>query len=108
MDYLVELALADSSRPRSLEEGRVLAEQFIVPSLRLLMKYQAEGKVVAGGPVSATIAIVLIVRAESAQELDEIVESLPVWSRMTTKVTPLTTFDGRITALAKMKERLSS
>jgi len=28
--------------------------------------------------------------------LDDVVSSLPVWPRMETTITPLTTFDGRI------------
>jgi muconolactone delta-isomerase len=36
-----------------------------------------------------------VVRAESIQELEDLVESLPVWPLMQTTVTPLTSFAGR-------------
>jgi hypothetical protein len=100
MDYLVEMTLADSARSRTLEEGRVLIEQYIVPTLELCRKLVQQGKIVAGGPVSATIALTLVVRVESVQELDEVVEALPIWPRMLTTVTPLTSFEGRLAALA--------
>jgi hypothetical protein len=43
--------------------------------------------------------LILIVEAGSALELDTIVERLPVWPLMETKVTPMTTWDGRKQAL---------
>lgn len=45
--------------------------------------------------MSGAVALVIIVAAESAQELDDLITSLPVWPRMETEVTPLTTFDAR-------------
>jgi muconolactone delta-isomerase len=56
-------------------------------------------KIVAGGPMSGAIGIVMMVEAGAALELDELIESLPVWPVMETSVTPLTTFDGRMVAL---------
>jgi hypothetical protein len=69
---------------------------------------QEEKKILAGGPMSGTIGIVLIVEAESALELDQLIESLPVWPQMETSVTALTTFDGRMTALRPRLERLKT
>jgi Muconolactone delta-isomerase len=55
--------------------------------------------------MSGAIGLVLIVNAESARELDDLVTSLPVWSRMETDVTPLTTFEGRAETLRPRLER---
>jgi len=63
---------------------------------------------VAGGPVSGGIALAMIVRVESIQELDELVESLPIWPRMETTVMTLTSFDGRILAVRTRLERLKA
>ena len=60
----------------------------------------------AGGPVSGAVALALIVNAESAHELDDLITSLPVWPRMETEVTPLTTFDARRQSLAARLEAL--
>ncbi|HTT23962.1 MAG TPA: muconolactone Delta-isomerase family protein [Candidatus Sulfotelmatobacter sp.] len=94
MNYLVQLKLVE--RPATPQEGIVFIEQFILPTLELCKKLEAEKKIAAGGPLSGAIAIALIVSADSAQELDDVISSLPVWPRMETTVTPLTTFDGRM------------
>ncbi len=94
MNYLVDLKLAE--RPTTPQEGVIFIEQGILPTLELCKKLEAQKKIVAGGPLSGAIALSLIVSAESAQELDDVISSLPVWPRMETTVTPLTTFDGRI------------
>lgn len=94
MNYLVQMKLAD--RPASPQQGVVFIEQFILPTLELCKKFEAEKRIIAGGPLSGAIALSLIVSAESAQELEDVISSLPVWPRMETTVTPLTSFDGRI------------
>ena len=106
MNYLVELKLA--ARPANAQEGVVFIERFILPTLERCKKLEAEKKIVAGGPVSGAIALSLIVKANSAQELDELITSLPVWPRMQTSVTPLTTFDGRMQAVRTQLEQLTA
>jgi hypothetical protein len=108
MQYLVDMRLADASRPNTPQEGLALIEQYILPSLELCRKYEQEKKIVAGGPMSATIGLALIVEAGSALELDHIVTSLPLWSRTHTTVTPLTTFADRAEVLQPARERLLS
>jgi hypothetical protein len=63
---------------------------------------------VAGGPVSGTMALAFLVRVDSVQALDDIVESLPIWPRMDTTVSILTTFDGRISAVSSRLERIKT
>ena len=94
MNYLVQLKLAN--RPANPQEGAVFIEQFILPTLELCKKLEAEKKIVAGGPLSGAIALSLIVSAESEQELDKVISSLPVWPLMETTITPLSTFDVRM------------
>src|SRR5215469_8956961 len=87
------------------DEGIAFIEQLIFPTLDQCKKLQAEGKILAGGPVSGAVALVLIVAAESAMELDDLITSLPVWPRMETEVVPLTTFDARRqTILSRIEE----
>jgi len=108
MHYLVQMKLASHSRPDSPQEETTFIQGYIFPSLEMLKKLQEENKILAGGPMSGTIGIALILQADSAQEIDELVESLPVWPLMETAVTPLTTFDGRITTLRPKLERLKA
>ena len=77
MQYLVHLKLASSARPTTAQEGRILAEQFILPTLARCEELVAQKKILAGVPVSGTIAIVLIVEVESVPELDRLLTSLP-------------------------------
>ena len=99
MNYLIEMKLADSARPKSPQDGVTFIEGFVLPSLEILDQLQKEGRLLAGGPVAGAIELALIVRAESVQELDELVESLPVWVLMETRVVPLQTLSGRATAV---------
>jgi len=108
MNYLVQMKLAGSHRPAVPQEGIAFIEQFILPTLELCNKLQAEKKILAGGPVSGTVALSLIMSAESAQELDSLITSLPVWPRMETVVTPLTSFDGRMQSVRSLLEQLKA
>lgn len=106
MNYLVQLKL--SSRPNTPQESTVFIEQFILPTLELCKKLEAEKRIVAGGPLSGAIALALIVSAESAEQLDDLITSLPVWPRMETTVTPLSTFGVRMQAVRARIEQLKT
>jgi hypothetical protein len=109
MQYMVEMKLAAYGRPTGgPQDGISFIEQHILPSLELCNKLEEEKKILAGGPASGAIRLVLIVSAESAQELDELITSLPVWPLMETTVTPLTSFSGRMDALRSRLEGLKS
>lgn len=108
MEYLVQLRLSSSARPMSPDEGIAFIEQLIFPTLDQCKKLQAEGRILAGGPVSGAVALVLIVAAESALELDDLITSLPVWPRMETEVIPLTSFDARRQTLLPRIEKLKA
>jgi muconolactone delta-isomerase len=102
------MKLVASGRPTTPEEGAAFIEQFIFPTLELCKKLQDEKKILAGGPVSGTIGLVLIVEGESAREVDALITSLPIWPRTETDVTPLTTFEARAEILQPRLERLKA
>ena len=106
MQYLVQMRLTSSGRPTTPADGVVFIEQFILPTLELCKKLQEEKKILAGGPMSGAVALVLIVDAESSQELDDLITGLPIWPRMETAVTPLTSFEGRGRTLRPRLEQL--
>lgn len=108
MQYLVQMKLVAPARPTTAEEGIAFVEQAIFPSLEMCKKMQKEKKILAGGPISGTIGIAMIVEAGSALELDEIIEGLPIWPRTEVSVTPLTTFDDRIRAVRPRLELLKA
>jgi Muconolactone delta-isomerase len=108
MRYLIEMKLSGSARPKDPQDGIFLIERHILPSLEICRKWEAERKLLAGGPVSASIQLAFVLEVESVQELDALVESLPLWPLMETSVTPLTTFEGRIQAVQSKLKRLRS
>ncbi len=95
MQYLVQMKLVAPGRPTIAEDGPAFIEKYILPTLDLCRKLESEKRITGGGPMSGAVGLVLLVEAESARQLDEIVTSLPVWPRMETEVTPLTTFEER-------------
>ncbi len=106
MQYLVQMTLVAYGRPTTAEEGLTFIEQVIFPTVEMCKKMQEEKKILAGGPISGSIGVAMIVEAGSALELDELIESLPVWPRTETSVTPLTTFEGRISAIRPRLDHL--
>lgn len=106
MQYLVQMKLADSGRPTTPADGVAFIERFILPSLEQCKKLVDEKKIAAGGPMSGTVALVLLVNAESARELDDLVTSLPLWPRMETEVIPLSSFEDRQVVVRATLERL--
>lgn len=101
MQYLVEMKLVPQGRPVNAEAGVAFFEEFIRPTLELGKKLQDEKKILAGGPVSGAIGLAMIVQAESARELDDLLTGLPIWPRMEVEVTPLTTFDDRALSIQR-------
>ena len=95
MQYLVQMKLADSVRPKNPDDSIAFINQYVFPTLDVCDKLLEEKKIVAGGPLGGAIALALVVKAESIQELDHILEGLPIWPMMQTTVIPLTTFAGR-------------
>jgi len=106
MHYLVDMHLADSGRSTTPAEGLTFMEQYVLPTLDLCERLEREDRIVAGGPVSGAVALSFIIRADSAREIDDLVGSLPIWPRMVTTVTPLTTWKDRAAALRPRLERL--
>ena len=103
MIFLVEMKVADPSRPpfhAELQDAVTFIEGAIIPSLQILDKFALEKKILAGGPLGGEIAITFIVEFDTVLELDELLEGLPLWPRMVTTVTPMTTFENRIKSIS--------
>src|SRR6266404_2216776 len=82
MRYLIEMKLSGSARPKGPHDEIFLIERYILPSIEIFRKWQAEGKLLAGGPVSASIQLAFVLEVESDLELDALVETLPLWPLM--------------------------
>jgi len=108
MQFLVRLSLSSGARPNTETEGLAFINNYIFPTLERCSELQKEQKIIAGGPESGSVALALIVQAASAAELDEVITSLPVWPRMETTVTLLTTFEDRRRSVDAVLEMVKS
>lgn len=69
MQYLVQMRLASSSRAATPQEGIAFIEQqLIFTTLDLCKKLQEEKKILAGGPASGAVALVLGFHDQSRRE----------------------------------------
>jgi len=101
MQCLVQMKIVLPDRPMSAEEGTVFFAEFIHPILELCKKLEDEKKILAGGPISGTTGLALVVKADSAKELDDLVTSLPVWPRIETAITAVTTTEDRALSIQR-------
>jgi muconolactone delta-isomerase len=106
MLFLVELDHVTSGTPSTPEMSRAFIEKVIFPTLARADQLAAEKKVVAGGPVAGRIALRLMIEADSAEEVDSIVTSLPLWTQAETRITPLISFSDRRRHVEALRERL--
>lgn len=108
MQFLVRLTLSSGARPNTEGEGFAFIENYIFPTLKRCVELQKERKIIAGGPESGAVALALVVEAGSAAELDNVITNLPVWPRMETTVTLLTTFEDRRRSVDAVLEMVKS
>ncbi|GAB4377720.1 MAG: hypothetical protein Kow0042_25860 [Calditrichia bacterium] len=79
----------------SPQEAIQILEKGILPTFDILLKWQKEKKIIAGGlPVGAR-KMVFIMQAASNSEVDKLLRSLPAWGALKWKVTALETLSGR-------------
>jgi muconolactone delta-isomerase len=108
MLFLVELDHVKSGAMPTPETGRAFIEQIIFPTLERAGQLAAEKKILAGGPVLGRIALRFIVQADSSEQVDQIVTSLPLWPLAETRVTPLISFGERRTHVQALLEGLAA
>jgi hypothetical protein len=85
--YLVSLDLPEAADPNeslpSIERVVGLMRSTLLPSLESLLALKAQGKVVAGGyPSGRGQSLMLIMEAESEEEVLETLQSLPCWNEV--------------------------
>ena len=96
-----------------LPPDRVAAmlEEIILPSLKILAQWEADGTMVAGGVQLTSRTGTMIIEAASNDALDKMVAQLPFWGMLTWTAVPLTSFAERAKVegdlLADLKKRLA-
>jgi muconolactone delta-isomerase len=107
MRFLVELDHVKTGQPLTQDAARSFIEGIIFPTIARAEQLAQEGRIVAGGPVAGRIAIRFIAEVETAQQLDQLVSSLPLWTVAETRVTPLIDFKDRRAHIQALLERLT-
>jgi muconolactone delta-isomerase len=107
MLFLVEVDHVKSGEMLTPEAVRSFIEQVIFPTIARAGELLAEKKILAGGPVVGRIALRFIMEADSPQEVDRIITSLPLWPLAETRVTPLIAFTDRRKHVQSLLENLA-
>jgi hypothetical protein len=79
----------------SEEEAVEILESVVLPSFTELERLEKEKKIIAGGLPVGDRSFVFIVEANSNDELDRLLRTIPMWGTLDWEVTALQTFAGR-------------
>jgi muconolactone delta-isomerase len=93
MTYLV-LAVEESGFTGAEEAAGVL-EDTVLSSLDALIDLEAKKTILAGGLPVDEHALAFIAEAPSSEELDAVLQEIPLWSMLTWEVIPLQSFKNR-------------
>jgi hypothetical protein len=78
----------------SADEAIEMLENIILPAFEELDDLETEGVLVGGVPVGER-AFAFIMEADSHDDVDRTLRSLPIWSALEWEVTPLQDFEAR-------------
>ena len=107
-DYLVEMTFAPFTTLLTPEQMTTFAERFVLPTLDACQRLIAAGRIVAGGTALAAVGFIFIARAETPQELEDMVAGLPLWARAQTRVVPLGSFSARAATVRQRFNQINS
>ena len=95
MQYLVTMDFVDPGPLLPTEQYAEMMRQVVLPGHEALKNLKSEGRIIAGGFPVGERAIAFIVESDSPKELDALLEFIPFWGIVKTKVTPLQDFEDR-------------
>jgi hypothetical protein len=95
MQYLVRTDFVDLGPLLPMEQYAGMMRRAVLPGHEVLQTLKSEGRILAGGFPVGERAIAFIVESDSPKELDELLEFVPFWGIVKTKVTPLQAFEDR-------------
>jgi hypothetical protein len=107
-DYLVEMNFTPFATLLSPQEILTFTERMALPTLEGLERLAASGRILAGGTYLAAIGFTFIARANSPEDLEDMLMGLPLWPRSQTRVVALGTFSRRANGARGLLERLKA
>ena len=88
MRFLVTIDGSELGRGMPPEQLAQVVDQMVVPSLERLARWEEEGRIHGGGYTAARGGV-FMVDADSSEEVDQLVSSLPYWGLVDVEVKPL-------------------
>jgi hypothetical protein len=95
VQYLVTQEYVDPGPLLSPDRFLGMIRSAVLPGHEALINLKSEGKVIAGGFPVGERAIAFIVETDSPEELDSLLEEIPFWGIVKTRVTALQAFEAR-------------
>jgi len=93
MKYLVRATQGPSFT--SVDAMIPVLEKIVLPGLEVLRDLEAKKTILAGGLPVGERGLAFIIEAPSNEELDDMLQKIPLWGLLTWDVTPLQSFKGR-------------
>ena len=105
MRFLVTIDGSDLGAGMPSERLAQVVDQMVVPSLEKLTEWEQEGRIHGGGYTAARGGVFMI-DADSSEEVDQLVSSLPYWGLVKVDVKPLISTSAMLERAQAMRQRL--
>jgi hypothetical protein len=105
MRFLVTLDGSDIGVGMPPERLGQVVEQMVVPSIEQLTQWEQEGRIYGGGYTAARGGA-FIVEADSSEEVDQLVTSLPHWGLVKVEAKPLISTGAMLERAEAVSQRL--
>ncbi|MCA1729347.1 MAG: muconolactone Delta-isomerase family protein [Actinobacteria bacterium] len=105
MRFLVTIDGSDMAVARSPEQFAKVVEQMVAPSIERLDQWEQEGRIHGGGYTAAR-GSVYIMDADSSEEVEQLLTSLPYWGLVKVDVKPLISTSSMLERARAMGQRL--
>ena len=104
MRFLVTIDGSDVGVGMPPERLAQLQDQMIIPGVEKRAQWEQEGRIHGGGYTAARGAVFMI-DADSSEEVDELVTSLPHWGLVKVDVKPLISTSSMLERIQAMRQR---
>ncbi len=105
MRFLVTIDGSDMSIGRPPEQLAKVVEQMVVPSIAQLAQWEQEGRIHGGGYTAARGGV-FIMDADSSEEVEDLLTSLPYWGLVKVDVKPLISTGSMLERARAMGQRI--
>ena len=105
MRFLVTIDGSELGAGMPPERLAQVVEQMVVPSIEQLVQWEQEGRVYGGGYTAARGGV-FIMEADSSEEVDQLVTSLPHWGLVKVDVKPLISTSTMLERSRAQRQRL--